>query len=162
MCLRLPATSLVSVHEAYLRTPFFSLFIFLHIRTPPCLGLLLKHHSTSIILSVLVAHAPGSYIFPVAKTTQSMPQRSKTGCTTCRERKVKCDERRPICNTCHRLTLSCSWIPQIRKQRTMRTPKQTKSPNQPAHGSAYPRPIRPKVLLSHPSRLGILGAPVIA
>jgi hypothetical protein len=31
------------------------------------------------------------------------------GCQTCRQRKVKCDENRPICNRCDRLSISCEW-----------------------------------------------------
>jgi len=33
--------------------------------------------------------------------------RSRTGCLTCRLRKRKCDERRPICHTCHSSELTC-------------------------------------------------------
>lgn len=35
--------------------------------------------------------------------------RSRTGCLTCRTRKVKCDEQRPVCQQCHRGTRSCDW-----------------------------------------------------
>ncbi|CAK7234114.1 hypothetical protein SCUCBS95973_008825 [Sporothrix curviconia] len=35
--------------------------------------------------------------------------RSRTGCLTCRTRKVKCDEQRPVCRQCHRGTRSCAW-----------------------------------------------------
>jgi hypothetical protein len=38
-------------------------------------------------------------------------QRSKTGCFTCRKRKVRCDEHRPVCNSCIRLRLACSYLP---------------------------------------------------
>ncbi|ORY87603.1 hypothetical protein BCR37DRAFT_2050 [Protomyces lactucae-debilis] len=34
--------------------------------------------------------------------------RTKSGCWTCRERKVKCDEQKPICSTCSRLGLECA------------------------------------------------------
>ena len=34
--------------------------------------------------------------------------RTKTGCWTCRERKVRCDEQRPICSNCVRLGLDCA------------------------------------------------------
>jgi|SRR5688572_30200035 hypothetical protein len=39
------------------------------------------------------------------------PARSKTGCTTCRVRKVRCDETRPRCSHCFRLNLECRWRP---------------------------------------------------
>lgn len=35
--------------------------------------------------------------------------RSKTGCDKCRERRKKCDERRPICGACARLQLWCTY-----------------------------------------------------
>lgn len=35
--------------------------------------------------------------------------RVRTGCWTCRRRKKKCDEVRPICGGCGRNDLSCSW-----------------------------------------------------
>lgn len=35
--------------------------------------------------------------------------RSKTGCKTCRVKKVKCDERHPVCKRCERHGLECSW-----------------------------------------------------
>ena len=34
--------------------------------------------------------------------------RSKSGCVTCRARKVRCDERRPVCLNCERLNLPCT------------------------------------------------------
>ena len=40
--------------------------------------------------------------------TASLP-RSKGGCTTCRRRKVKCDEVRPQCGHCSRLEKQCDW-----------------------------------------------------
>ncbi|KEF56938.1 uncharacterized protein A1O9_07128 [Exophiala aquamarina CBS 119918] len=33
--------------------------------------------------------------------------RSRTGCLTCRLRKKKCDEGRPVCQTCHSIELTC-------------------------------------------------------
>ncbi|KAH7329649.1 fungal-specific transcription factor domain-containing protein [Stachybotrys elegans] len=39
------------------------------------------------------------------------PARSKTGCLTCRNRKVRCDETRPRCSHCFRLNLECRWRP---------------------------------------------------
>lgn len=35
--------------------------------------------------------------------------RTKDACSTCRRRKVRCDERRPKCGHCHRLGLDCQW-----------------------------------------------------
>lgn len=32
-----------------------------------------------------------------------------SGCQTCRQRKVKCDENRPVCHHCSRLNIGCEW-----------------------------------------------------
>lgn len=37
----------------------------------------------------------------------SIPLRSKQGCWTCRLRKKKCDEERPLCSVCTSLSISC-------------------------------------------------------
>lgn len=37
---------------------------------------------------------------------------SFTGCMTCRGRKVKCDELKPRCYKCSKLSLACRWGPQ--------------------------------------------------
>ncbi|KAI1504827.1 hypothetical protein F5X99DRAFT_371102 [Biscogniauxia marginata] len=36
--------------------------------------------------------------------------RSKNGCSTCRIRKVKCDEQRPTCGGCRRMQFTCDWL----------------------------------------------------
>ncbi|KAL4812154.1 fungal-specific transcription factor domain-containing protein [Aspergillus spinulosporus] len=41
--------------------------------------------------------------------------RSRNGCWTCREKKVKCDERRPKCIRCLRLGRHCDYVPRPRK-----------------------------------------------
>ncbi|KAG0636975.1 hypothetical protein HOY80DRAFT_1053009 [Tuber brumale] len=40
-----------------------------------------------------------------------VPARSRKGCWTCRERKVKCDEVHPICGHCGRLERQCDFTP---------------------------------------------------
>ncbi|KAH8724578.1 hypothetical protein GQ44DRAFT_727654 [Phaeosphaeriaceae sp. PMI808] len=37
--------------------------------------------------------------------------RSKSGCLTCRSRRVKCDETRPICKACDKKNRPCQWEP---------------------------------------------------
>ncbi|KAF4630573.1 hypothetical protein G7Y89_g7562 [Cudoniella acicularis] len=39
--------------------------------------------------------------------------RTRTGCLTCRKRKVKCDEGKPICGRCHRLQRECVWSDEL-------------------------------------------------
>ncbi|KAF4444925.1 C6 zinc finger domain [Fusarium acutatum] len=40
--------------------------------------------------------------------------RSRSGCWTCRTKKVKCGEIRPVCRRCVRLKLSCDYAPRLR------------------------------------------------
>ncbi|PYH83354.1 hypothetical protein BO82DRAFT_391017 [Aspergillus uvarum CBS 121591] len=43
-------------------------------------------------------------------------KRVKTGCLTCRARKVKCDETHPVCNNCGNLDVECQWGQGPRRQ----------------------------------------------
>ncbi|KAH9223930.1 fungal-specific transcription factor domain-containing protein [Leptodontidium sp. 2 PMI_412] len=43
--------------------------------------------------------------------TPRRPPRSKSGCLTCRRRKVRCNEHKPRCSHCERLNLECLWRP---------------------------------------------------
>lgn len=47
--------------------------------------------------------------------------RVRTGCWTCRRRKKKCDETRPICSGCLRNDLGCSWPASIPGRRNSAT-----------------------------------------
>lgn len=40
---------------------------------------------------------------------------SRDGCTTCKRRKKKCDGRRPVCDACFRLDLTCTYQGQSSK-----------------------------------------------
>ncbi|KAN0122549.1 Fungal specific transcription factor domain containing protein [Hyaloscypha variabilis] len=42
-----------------------------------------------------------------------LPPRSRSGCWTCRTRKVKCDEQRPACGQCVRLKHLCDYNPRL-------------------------------------------------
>ncbi|KAH7050096.1 hypothetical protein B0J12DRAFT_600140 [Macrophomina phaseolina] len=44
--------------------------------------------------------------------------RSRAGCWTCREKKVKCDEGKPVCQRCVRLRRQCDYRPRPRKPYT--------------------------------------------
>ncbi|KIX00790.1 uncharacterized protein Z518_09855 [Rhinocladiella mackenziei CBS 650.93] len=46
----------------------------------------------------------------IKKPSRPPPRlRTKTGCYKCRERRKKCDERRPICTACERLQIECVY-----------------------------------------------------
>ncbi|AEO56092.1 hypothetical protein MYCTH_2116734 [Thermothelomyces thermophilus ATCC 42464] len=51
--------------------------------------------------------------------------KSRTGCTRCRSRRVKCNEARPVCNNCHRHGVSCYYDKDPSK------PLQARQPSQP-------------------------------
>ncbi|CAG7933617.1 unnamed protein product [Penicillium olsonii] len=40
--------------------------------------------------------------------------RARTGCLTCRSRKKKCDERKPVCTACDSKSLRCEWQQHIK------------------------------------------------
>lgn len=42
-------------------------------------------------------------------TTKPITKRSRMGCLTCRQRKKRCCEKRPLCTECLRLGLDCIW-----------------------------------------------------
>ncbi|RMZ84260.1 hypothetical protein DV738_g806, partial [Chaetothyriales sp. CBS 135597] len=68
--------------------------------------------------------------------------RSKNGCTTCRTRKLKCDEIAPVCGRCSKANLKCGW-----NQPAKRTPKAISTLT-----SATPKPLAPAIAIAaHPS-----------
>ncbi|CAK7203142.1 Zinc cluster transcription factor czf1 [Sporothrix eucalyptigena] len=42
-------------------------------------------------------------------SSSAKTRRSRRGCLTCRQRKVKCDETRDVCRNCFRLDTRCTW-----------------------------------------------------
>jgi Fungal Zn(2)-Cys(6) binuclear cluster domain len=50
---------------------------------------------------------------PAIPPRARLPPRSRTGCWTCRTRKVKCDEGRPVCGQCSRLGHNCDYSPRL-------------------------------------------------
>ncbi|KAF5700530.1 hexose transporter [Fusarium mundagurra] len=57
---------------------------------------------------------------PSHESLPRLTQRSRGGCQTCRVKKVKCDETRPICRRCIRLELTCDYTRLPRKKYTRR------------------------------------------
>ncbi|KAK9237693.1 hypothetical protein V1525DRAFT_147409 [Lipomyces kononenkoae] len=56
-----------------------------------------------------------SFVVPREKTMVRL--RVRSGCLTCRKRKVKCDEHRPSCHNCERLSRLCIYSEAIRHRR---------------------------------------------
>lgn len=58
--------------------------------------------------------SPGNKPIPTKKrdsdaTPDGKPKRTRTGCLTCRERHLKCDETKPTCNNCSKSQRECNW-----------------------------------------------------
>ena len=47
--------------------------------------------------------------FDARQSSPVKTRRSRRGCLTCRQRKVKCDETRDVCRNCFRLDTRCTW-----------------------------------------------------
>ncbi|RMZ39373.1 hypothetical protein AFCA_006288 [Aspergillus flavus] len=61
--------------------------------------------------------------------------RSKKGCSTCRRRKVKCGEERPVCKRCSNLRLSCEWGVPVKRGKSI-TPARQLQPRWPSRDVA--------------------------
>ncbi|GAV26962.1 hypothetical protein PMKS-000423 [Pichia membranifaciens] len=53
------------------------------------------------------------------KRKRAFSKRSKTGCLTCRERRIKCDECRPMCKNCEKSKKNCNFpsLEQLKKEK---------------------------------------------
>ncbi|KIW17714.1 hypothetical protein PV08_04909 [Exophiala spinifera] len=78
-------------------------------RPPPRLPVIAPKDDRSSSASSSRSGQLGPTIPPRAR----LPPRSRTGCWTCRTRKVKCDERRPECGQCSRLGHTCDYSPRL-------------------------------------------------
>lgn len=56
--------------------------------------------------------------------------RVRTGCFTCRRRKKKCDEAKPVCAGCARNKLSCAWPTSISESTSTNSPRSPSLPGQ--------------------------------
>jgi Fungal Zn(2)-Cys(6) binuclear cluster domain len=59
--------------------------------------------------------------------------KSRTGCTSCKRRKIKCDERSPVCSACERKGLDCVRFPGAQKAKSPGS-SDFRSPSTPAIG----------------------------
>ncbi|KAI0388058.1 hypothetical protein F5Y04DRAFT_241586 [Hypomontagnella monticulosa] len=88
---------------------------------------------------------------------RTRPARSKNGCSSCRRRKVRCDESKPVCNACTRLGLTCSYEPN-RASSSADTPRYrvrfvnsryTKLPPDEPKDAYQPQTASPRILKHH-------------
>jgi Fungal specific transcription factor domain/Fungal Zn(2)-Cys(6) binuclear cluster domain len=78
-------------------------------------------------LNLFPAPLPAS----ITKTPQSRG-RVRSGCLTCRKRKVKCDEHRPICFNCDRLSRTCVYDNNRAQRESRSQPSSQASPTYPS------------------------------
>ncbi|RMD41728.1 hypothetical protein DV735_g3392, partial [Chaetothyriales sp. CBS 134920] len=50
---------------------------------------------------------PGLIVAPARHKTKEVKRRTKTGCLTCRKRRIKCDEGKPECRNCQKSKRHC-------------------------------------------------------
>ena len=70
-------------------------------------------------------------------------KKSRNGCSTCKKRRVKCDETRPVCNKCSNLKLSCGYVmdpdqPPEKKPCVSKSPELSPGPPQQATPALTP------------------------
>ncbi|KAF4967418.1 hypothetical protein FSARC_5031 [Fusarium sarcochroum] len=85
--------------------------------------------------------------------------RSRAGCWTCREKKVKCDETRPQCRRCIRLNRPCDYEPRPRKAYTRRQQARSQTQTQSYSHSQYSAGSNPASASSPRSDLNLAGTP---
>jgi hypothetical protein len=55
-------------------------------------------------------------MFSRPSNKKEIKRRTKTGCLTCRKRRIKCDEGRPLCNNCRKSKRECQGYDHVVKQ----------------------------------------------
>ncbi|KAK6516926.1 hypothetical protein TWF506_006809 [Arthrobotrys conoides] len=66
--------------------------------------------------------------------TRRFHNKSRTGCRGCKERRIKCDEGRPICSNCIRRSAVCEYEKQVEKISDTPTPPPAESSNTKSTG----------------------------
>lgn len=74
------------------------------------------------------------------------PLRGRSGCDRCKLRRKKCDERRPVCSSCQRLKMLCTWERSAPNTQTSQTSWNDLVPEQIQDG----RPLAGRLSVVHP------------
>lgn len=86
-----------------------------------------------LVESTNTDHSPGN---PVATMTEK--RRRRTGCLTCRTRRVKCDERKPDCERCEVANIECTGYAEKRRVKTRHLGQITTTTEAQNGGSSLP------------------------
>jgi hypothetical protein len=118
-------------------------------------------------------HSPDRQLLSQRGPRKEIKRRTKTGCLTCRKRRIKCDEARPTCKNCHKSRRDCAGYEPVFKAGVQLSPVEpsgyssssasaSTSPNDRARGfnvafGSQP-PLRPSTL----APTGTEASPAIA
>lgn len=104
----------------------------------------------------------------MATSKRSRPRRSHLlgGCSTCRRRHVKCDQKRPVCRTCRALGVPCEgysdqvlWMRSDSSEKVEGTPRGTRRHLYTGKSSDHPKSKSPKIIgIVEQSRLSMSTA----
>ncbi|KAF2401383.1 hypothetical protein EJ06DRAFT_390107 [Trichodelitschia bisporula] len=80
-------------------------------------------------------------LMPSGRHKKEIKRRTKTGCLTCRKRRIKCDEEHPTCRNCQKSKRECLGYDPIFKQQT--GPQQLQPAPSASPSSTPPTPAAP-------------------
>ncbi|KAI0126226.1 hypothetical protein BJ170DRAFT_464255 [Xylariales sp. AK1849] len=72
------------------------------------------------------------------RNKKEIKRRTKTGCLTCRKRRIKCDEQHPTCKNCQKSKRECLGYDPIFKQQQQHPTNIQPAPNHPAASASVP------------------------
>ena len=92
---------------------------------------------------------------PLEPRVRRLAPKTRTGCTTCKKRRVKCDERQPTCLRCENLDIKCdgyevpkAWVFEPRSLSPQLKEKVGKLDQEAGNAKPTPTPEHPQELLS--------------
>ncbi|EGX51581.1 hypothetical protein AOL_s00054g280 [Orbilia oligospora ATCC 24927] len=84
--------------------------------------------------------------------TRRFHNKSRAGCRGCKERRIKCDEGRPICSNCIRRSAACEYEKQAEEASDTPTPTPPPAENPAAKSALRPRKTRRRNEADAPSK----------
>ncbi|KAJ4300639.1 hypothetical protein N0V88_003324 [Collariella sp. IMI 366227] len=86
---------------------------------------------------------PGADPRAVARTRKDIKRRTKTGCKTCRHRRIKCDEGQPTCGNCAKSRRDCAGYDPVFRQHRQGSTAIQPAPKAWAAAAPAPAPAAP-------------------
>ncbi|KAI0884279.1 uncharacterized protein GGS22DRAFT_21452 [Annulohypoxylon maeteangense] len=93
--------------------------------------------------------APGQYWNLIERSQPPVKRRTnhtkvRTGCVTCKNRRVKCDERKPLCGRCEKAGFLCAGYEGPNSRRGREPPEKSKKLTGPA--ALRPKSLQPRIV----------------